>query len=106
MEFAIIAWDGQDEGALERRLSVREKHMAMVERYRPHMVHGGAMLDDAGRMIGSILIVQFPDREAFDAWYSQDPYVTGNVWQDVQVVPFRTAPPFATNIPQLKGASA
>jgi uncharacterized protein len=102
MEFAIIAYDGKDEEALNRRLAARESHMKLVEslRAKGHMIHGGAILDDNGKMIGSIIICDFPSREAFDNWFNQDPYVTGNVWQDIQVVPFRTAPPFVDNIPK------
>ncbi len=101
MEFAVIAYDGTDEGAQERRMAVREAHMKVVEdlRRKGHMVHGGALLDDGGRMIGSIITCDFPNREAFDNWLNNDPYVTGGVWQDIRVIPFKTAPPFVSNIP-------
>jgi uncharacterized protein len=102
MEFAIIAYDGQDKEAEQRRLAVREEHMALIRSLRAegHMIHGGALLDENGRMIGSIIISDFPTREACDAWLRQDPYVTARVWQDITVVPFRTAPPFADRLPQ------
>lgn len=102
MEFAVIAYDGKDDEAMNRRLAVRDNHMCLVEslRAKGHMIHGGALLDEDGKMIGSIIICDFPTRKAFDAWFNQDPYVTGNVWQDIQVVPFRTAPPFVGNIPK------
>lgn len=99
MEFAVIAFDGQDEDAQERRMSVRDAHLKLVASLRQHMIHGGAILDDEGRMIGSIMITNFPDRAAFDAWFNQDPYITGGVWQNVQVLPFKTAPSFVGNIP-------
>src|SRR5690606_5047096 len=101
MEFAVIAYDGKDADAPARRQAVREAHMEVIRglRQQGHMIHGGALLDDDGNMIGSIIISDFPTREAFDAWYQNDPYITGNVWQDVQIVPFRTAPSFVGNIP-------
>ena len=52
---------------------------------------GGAILSDVGDMIGSMLLVEFPDREGVDDWLSGDPYVTDGVWQDIEVHPFRTA---------------
>ena len=55
------------------------------------MLVGGAILDDAGEMIGSMLLVDFPDREGVDAWLSVDPYVTEGVWREIEVTPFRTA---------------
>ena len=42
-------------------------------------------------MIGSSLVVEFESREALDHWLQNDPYVTGNVWQDITVQAFRTA---------------
>ena len=42
-------------------------------------------------MIGSTIYVEFESREALDEWIDQDPYVKGNVWQDITVVPIRLA---------------
>lgn len=107
MEFLVIAYDGDDDKALERRMAVREDHMKLVEKLRAqgNMIHGGAILDDDGKMIGSIVVCDFPTQEAFDAWLASDPYVTGDVWQDIQVTPFRTAPPFVDNIRKPAGAA-
>lgn len=94
MQFLVIARDGTDEGALERRLAAREAHLANVAPMFAdgRMVEGGAILDEAGRMVGSACILDLPDRAAVDAWLESDPYVTGGVWRDVQVMPFRRAP--------------
>ena len=40
-------------------------------------------------MIGSSMHVAFRDQATFDAWYSQEPYVTGDVWRDITVHPMR-----------------
>ena len=103
MQYAVIAYDGTDEEALERRMKVRDAHMQYVvdtRRTKGHLIHGGALLDDTDKMIGSILIVDFPDQQSFDNWYNNDPYVKGNVWQNVQIIPFKTAPAFVGNIPK------
>jgi uncharacterized protein YciI len=42
-------------------------------------------------MNGSMLVVDLPDRAAVDAWLARDPYVTGKVWQRIEVKPFRIA---------------
>jgi uncharacterized protein YciI len=36
-------------------------------------------------------LADFPSREELDAWLDGDPYVTGGVWQEVEVAPFRVA---------------
>ena len=56
-----------------------------------NILTGGAMLDDDGNMRGSVLLVDFPSRAELDAWIDHDPYVTGGVWQQIEVVPFRVA---------------
>jgi uncharacterized protein YciI len=43
-------------------------------------------------MIGSAAIAQFATRAELDAWLRTDPYVTGGVWQDIEVIPYRVAP--------------
>ena len=43
-------------------------------------------------MIGSACVARFESREALDAWRRSDPHVTGNVWQDIQIMAHRLAP--------------
>lgn len=92
-QFVVIAYDGTDDGALDRRMAVRAAHLAnvapMVE--AGTLKAGGAILDDGGRMIGSVAIMDFPDRARLEAWLAGDPYVTGKVWQTIEVLPFRLA---------------
>lgn len=92
-QWVVIAYDGTDEGAPARRQAVRPAHLAnvapMVE--AGQLKAGGAILDDDGRMIGSVTIADLPDRAALDHWLATDPYVTGGVWQRVEVKPFRLA---------------
>ena len=57
-----------------------------------HLLVGGALLDDDGRMIGSACVAQFATRAELDAWLRTDPYITGKVWQDIQIMPYRVAP--------------
>ena len=81
MQFMIVAYDGTDEGALNRRLAVRDSHIAgAIElKNKGNLIAGGAILDDAGRMIGSTTYVAFESRAELDAWLERDPYVTGDV---------------------------
>lgn len=101
MQYTIVAYDGRDEGALARRLAVREAHIALIEemKTRGSVLYGLALLDEPtgeepGRMCGSILVVDFPARADLDAYLAQEPYVTGKVWEDVQVFPCQVGPSF------------
>ncbi len=94
VQWLIIARDGTDEGALERRMAARAAHLANAAKLQAsgHLLVGGALVDDDGRMIGSACIAQFATRAELDEWLRADPYVTGNVWQDIQIMPYRVAP--------------
>jgi uncharacterized protein YciI len=91
MQFVLIGRDGQDPDALDRRMAVREKHLAMCQTLKAQgrYITGGAMLNDDGQMIGSVVIYDFPDRQALEAWLPTEPYIQGNVWQDIEINPFR-----------------
>ncbi len=93
MQYLIIAMDGADDDAPGRRQAVRDAHLEGVRAMKEAgtLLTGGAILDDGGRMIGSACIVDFPTADELDAWLKTDPYVTGDVWRDIQVKPFRVA---------------
>jgi uncharacterized protein YciI len=93
VQFLVVAKDGTDEGALERRGKTRPRHLESIGPLvdAGNVLVGGAILSEAGDMIGSMLLVDFPGREDVDAWLADDPYVTGGVWQEIDVTPFRTA---------------
>ena len=93
MQFLVIARDGTDGGAVERRLEVRPKHLESIAPLveAGNVLVGGAMLSGSGDMIGSMMLVDFADRAAVDDWLERDPYVAGGVWKEIEVQPFRTA---------------
>jgi uncharacterized protein YciI len=93
MQFVIIARDGTDNEALGRRMAAREAHLVNMKKLKTdgHYVIGGPFLDDKESMIGSIVIVDFADRAGVDNWLANDPYTKGNVWQQIEVLPFRNA---------------
>lgn len=93
MQFLLVALDGIDDKALERRLKVREEHLKKINVLKKNgeFKFGGAILDDDGKMIGSMIVYDFPDREALDAILENEPYITGGVWEKIDIRPFRLA---------------
>ena len=93
MQFLIIAYDGNDSEAQARRSAARPAHIDKAQSLLAggHVLIGGAILNEKEEMIGSSLVVEFESREALDQWLQNDPYITGNVWQDITVQAFRTA---------------
>jgi len=96
MQFIIIGKDGKDGDALGRRIKARDNHLSYSEdaAKRGEQLMAAAMLDEAGQMNGSVMIVEFEDRDALDHWLENEAYVTGEVWKDVLVIPCKVAPVF------------
>lgn len=91
MQYVVHAYDYPD--AQERRLAVRERHLEGVRQMKAdgtfHL--GGALLDPAGRMFGSMMLVEFETEDELRAWLDREVYVTERVWERIDVKPFRMA---------------
>jgi uncharacterized protein YciI len=74
---------------LEGRMAAREAHLAYVRERMHTMKLGGPYLDDAGQMIGSLIIIEVEDLAAAKTWSANDPYVLNGVFQSVDIRPFR-----------------
>jgi len=92
-QYVIYAYDGTDAQALERRMAARPHHLVVVKQLKANgnFIVGGAILNEAGNMIGSMMLVQFDTEGALYNWYNNDPYVTMKVWEKVEIKPFKIA---------------
>lgn len=95
MQFVVTAMDYTDTDALQRRLANREAHLAGVRQLvaKGNILSGGAILDADGRMIGSTMHVEFPDRASLETTLQADPYVSGKVWEHIDIKQARLLPP-------------
>lgn len=89
-----IAMDGTDADAPARRAAARPAHLARVTPMAADgtLALGGAILDEAGAMRGSIMVTRHATDAAARAWMADDPYMTGGVWRDVTMHGTRFAP--------------
>jgi uncharacterized protein YciI len=96
MQFLVTAYDGCDEGALERRLAAREDHLKTTARMKAEgrTLFAAALLDEKEKMIGSVLIVDFSSREELGRWLEVEPYMIGGVWDKVDIKPCSVPPLF------------
>ena len=83
MQFLVKAYDG--EGMLEKRMEVRPRHLEGMKRLGSQVICAGGLLDEEGKMKGSALVMEFPDRAALDEYLANEPYVIENVWQKIEV---------------------
>jgi uncharacterized protein len=92
-QYLIIARDGTDADAFTRRMNVRPAHFDGARQLKANnnFIIGGAILDDNGKMAGSMMVVQFDSEDELLHWMQHEPYITGNVWQNIEVKPFKVA---------------
>ena len=83
MQFIITAYDGDN--MLEKRMAVRPRHLDGMAELREHIVCAGGLLDDDGKMKGSVLILDFEDRAALDDYLRTEPYVVEHVWERIEI---------------------
>jgi uncharacterized protein YciI len=91
MQFLLIAHDGTDSDALQRRLNVREEHLRKISLLKKagEFLFGGAILDENGNMTGSMIVYDFPDRKTLDERLKDEPYLSTGVWKRTEIKPFR-----------------
>ena len=102
MQFLLIGKDGKDEKAMERRLAVREAHIKLGDSMEAtgERWYGCAILDDNGKMIGSMAVMDFPSEKELKKYLKIEPYVVGNVWKTVEVSRCDVKRPWKFNRPQ------
>lgn len=96
MQFMVLGYDGKDEKAAERRAAVRDDHLRQAKAWfdKGRWQYAVGILDDAGGIIGSMIVCDFSSREELEEeWLRREPYVTGEVWKQTEVHRVQ-APPF------------
>jgi uncharacterized protein YciI len=93
MLYLVVAHDGTAAGAKERRAAARPSHLegATARFDAGGMPIGGAILDAAGAMIGSAMVVEAADEAEARAIVENDPYTKQGVWVRYDVWPFKRA---------------
>ena len=83
MQFVIKAYDGVNK--LEKRMAVRSRHLENMAAVNGKVLCAGGLLDEEGRMKGSLLIMDFDSRELLEEYLNTEPYIIEKVWEKVEV---------------------
>ena len=98
MPFVLLAYDHTDDGAPARRQEARPAHLAGMdaEVAKGNMIYGGAMVDEEGQAIGSLIITNFATLDEAEAWLETDSYIANKVWDKGRsiFIETKTAPAF------------
>ncbi len=80
-QYLVTAYDYTDDGALERRMGVRPHHLDAAKEIKEkgNYIMGGAILNEEGKMIGSVMILQFESEDGLAAWQQGEPYITQKI---------------------------
>ncbi|MFG0850973.1 YciI family protein [Pseudomonas sp. FYR_2] len=99
MLYAIIASDVAN--SLEKRLAARPAHIERLQQLKaegrvvlagPHPAIDSNDPGDAG-FSGSLIVAEFENLAAAQAWADADPYITAGVYDKVVVKPFKQVLP-------------
>ncbi|WP_113911386.1 YciI family protein [Roseovarius dicentrarchi] len=82
----LIALIGRDKpGALQTRLDNRDAHVAYLKSSGA-VTQAGPLLDDAGQMSGSLVVLDVTDMAEAEAWAAQDPYGKAGLFGSVELI--------------------
>lgn len=85
MKYILICRDGKDADAMNRRLSAREKHLKDIQK-NENFVFGTAILEEE-KMVGSVMVMDFENKNQVQDYLKNDAYTQGDVWKNVEIIP-------------------
>jgi uncharacterized protein YciI len=96
MLFALILKDDPQRSAIRQRL--RPEHLAYLQAVADRIAFAGPLTDDDGQaIVGSLLVLDFPARDAAQAWMAGEPYNKAGLYAN------STVQAFANRWPQRAG---
>lgn len=93
MHYLVIGRDGKD--AADRRQANRPAHLASVEQLKEEgkILYAVAMIEQ-GKMVGSVMVMNFATEAELESWKSSEPYISGEVWESVEITECAIPPLF------------
>ena len=87
--YVLVCNDKSD--SLELRLANREAHLAYARGFADRLKVAGPLLDEAGNMAGSLLILEADSLEEARGFNLGDPYQKAGLFASVQVTAFKAS---------------
>ncbi|OZI67058.1 YciI family protein [Bordetella genomosp. 11] len=87
-------------GVADIRTRVRPEHRAYLATKADHMAFAGPLLADDGQtMIGSLLVIDFPSRQAAEEWLKDEPFTRHGVYGSTAIHAFANLWPQKVGFP-------
>ncbi|QMW22537.1 YciI family protein [Sandaracinobacteroides saxicola] len=87
--YMVICQDDGGSAAVTQRATLLQAHLAHVEANMAHYAVAGPLLDEAGRVTGSLLILDVATLAEAEAVMAGDPYSHAPIWRSVTYARFR-----------------
>ena len=87
MQFALVAYDRPN--AVARRLEMRPEHLKHLESLGDTLKLAGPFLNDAGEMIGTIMVIEAESLEGARETFGRDPFMANNLFDSVTIKPWK-----------------
>ena len=98
MLFTFHLIDAPNRGELRSR--VRPEHKEYLGRVADRIAFAGPLTSDDGQtMLGSLLVIDFADRDAAAAWLRDEPFTRAGLYASAQVHAFRNLWPQKKGFP-------
>lgn len=92
MRFVIVCHDRPNQAAV--RATHRKAHFAHLQAHAAHIIEAGPLLaEDGSHSVGSLFIVEFPDRIAAEHFVLADPFHHANIFETVLIRPYKKLVP-------------
>jgi uncharacterized protein YciI len=109
MAFLVLCMDKPDGLALRKK--TRAVHLEYMIRHKARVIFGGPLVNDDGdRTVGSLMMLDFSERPAVEAFLGDEPYTRAGLFESVivrrwrQVVPEREPNFLANELARERGA--
>lgn len=90
MQYLLICQDKPNSEAL--RQSVRPTHLEFIAQHKVSFA-GPMLAEDEQTMIGSVIVIEAPDRNAADDFAANDPYAQAGLFASVTISAFKQVVP-------------
>ena len=87
MPFAVTILDKPDMAATRR--AVRDAHIVYLQAHKAMLVLAGPVMDADGGSVGSVRIIEAPDRVAVEVLTAGDPFAQAGCFASVDIRPYR-----------------
>lgn len=98
MLFCFYNLDRAGSGKL--RQTLRPQHLDYLRAVADRIAFAGPLQEEDGSVVGSLLVIDFPDRAAAEAWLRDEPFTKGGVYDSVSIRGFVNRWPQKAGFPE------